>query len=83
MMTGHSNCHDLLTSLSDYIDGELDAALCQELEQHLKDCKNCQIVVDTLKKTVELYQHEDENETLPEDVRTRLFYRLNLQDFLK
>lgn len=83
MMMGQPDCRDLLTSLSDYIDGELDSALCIELEQHLKECKNCRIVVDTLKKTVELYQHEDESQALPEDVRKRLFYRLDLLDFLK
>ncbi len=82
-MMEHLNCHDLLSSLSDYIDGDLDADLCKELEQHLCECPNCRIVVDTLKKTVELYQHEGEDTTLPDDVRVRLFYRLDLQNFLE
>jgi len=75
-------CRQLLFYLSDYIDGDLDDSLCAEIEQHLQGCKNCNIVVDTMKKTIELYQETQEGEQLPEDIRRRLFVKLNLEDFL-
>lgn len=79
----HENCHDLLETLSDYIDGDLDANLCAELEQHLQGCKNCKVVVDTMRKTIELYQHESDSQDVPTDVKKRLFYRLGLEEFWK
>lgn len=75
-------CRQLLFYLSDYIDGDLDQSLCNELEQHLQGCRNCRIVVDTMKKTIELYQDTQEDTQLPADVRKRLFARLQLEDFL-
>ena len=76
------NCKSLLGSLSDYVDGTAQEELCRELEQHLADCDNCRIVVDTLKKTVYLYQSNTETD-LPLAVRERLFKRLNLNEYLK
>lgn len=70
-------CRDMLGNLSDYVDGELEAELCAEIEQHVSCCSNCRIVVDTLKRTVTLY-HDHGHEPLPEDVRNRLFEALNL-----
>ena len=74
-------CESLLNSLSDYVDGTAQDEICRELERHLSDCENCRVVVDTLKKTVYLYQSSP-GQDLPTDVRERLFKRLNLDDFL-
>jgi anti-sigma factor RsiW len=79
----HAKCQDLLGSLSDYVDGELSDALCADLEQHLRGCVNCRVVVDTLRKTIELYHHEAEVEGIPENVRMRLFHCLDLDDYRK
>ncbi len=48
-------CKALLGELSDYLDGSLEQALCDELEAHLAGCEDCRVVVDTTRKTVELY----------------------------
>jgi anti-sigma factor (TIGR02949 family) len=72
-------CKQLLGSLSDYIDGELQAELCAELEQHMNGCDDCRIVVNTLRKTIELYRETNEPVALPEEVRSRLFEKLNLE----
>lgn len=69
------SCRELLGALSDYIDGELEARLCQEIERHLAECQNCQILVDTLRKTIHLYQRE-RPETLPQAVEERLWQAL-------
>jgi hypothetical protein len=70
-------CKDMLGNLSDYINGDLEAELCAEIEQHVACCNNCRIVVDTLKRTVTLY-HDHGHEPLPEDVKSRLLDALNL-----
>lgn len=76
-----SNCRNLLASLSEYVDGDLSAELCSVLEKHLMTCQRCRIVVDTLRKTVDLYHDTAEDTHLPEDVRSRLYLRLHLDDF--
>jgi predicted anti-sigma-YlaC factor YlaD len=76
-------CKQILGSLSEYIDGELHAELCAEIEEHLKDCDNCRIVVNTLRKTLELYKQTTDQVGLPDPVRERLFLKLELKDFLK
>jgi anti-sigma factor (TIGR02949 family) len=80
-MHRHEECRQLLNSLSDYVDGDLPQELCDEIELHMKDCENCRIVVDTLSKTVSLYRTTSAPTPVPEDVRQRLFHRLDLDEF--
>ncbi len=82
-MIPHHDCRKLLTSLSEYIDGSLDQALCAEIERHMANCENCHIVINTLRKTVELYQAASEAQDVPSDVRRRLFHRLDLEEYLE
>jgi anti-sigma factor (TIGR02949 family) len=81
-MSPSESCHHLLDSLSAYVDGELSEALCRELERHLADCEDCRVVIDTLKKTIELYRETITEPEVPADVRARLFHRLRLEDYL-
>lgn len=81
-MNPHKNCRKLLSSLSEYVDGELSEALCEEIETHIADCEDCQIVINTLQKTVYLYHKTAKQPEIPSDVKKRLFKRLNLDEFL-
>jgi len=59
-MAGHhhtDNCKAMLEQLCDYIDGDLAPHLCAEIEQHLENCDDCRVLVDTTRKTVALYRH--------------------------
>lgn len=79
----HDNCRRLLASLSEFVDGSLSENLCTEIQRHLEDCENCRIVVDTLQKTVYLYHVTAEPVQMPEDVRSRLFHCLDLDEFVE
>jgi len=81
-MNEHDDCQALLDSLSDFVDGDLHEKLCAEIERHLGTCENCRIVVDTLRKTINLYQITSTPPTIPKDVRKRLYRRLYLEDYL-
>lgn len=74
-------CKEILGNLNAYIDGDLDAVLCDDIEAHLQGCPTCQIVVNTLKKTIHLYQADGQETTLPDDVRQRLFASLDLENY--
>lgn len=78
----HDNCKALLGSLSEYIDGELPSDLCREIERHLDGCDNCRVVLNTTKRTIDLVHITPEEQTVPDDVRERLFKRLKLDDYL-
>ena len=71
------DCQDTLEILSEYIDGDLDPCLCAEIEQHMAECGNCRIMVDTLRKTVILYRDYG-HEEVPADAKDRLYAVLNL-----
>ena len=64
-------CKEVIRRLSDYLDGELDPALARELTRHLEHCEDCKIIIDTTRKTIEVYC-STEPTALPEDVRERL-----------
>ena len=69
--------------LCDDISDDIDAELCDEVKDHLEDCPECQIYVDTLRKTVYLYREqesEEEEHGIPKDVSDRLFKVLDLDD---
>jgi len=57
--------------LNDYVDGDINPAVCDEFEKHLTDCNPCQIVVDTIRKTITLYRGEEVYE-LPKDFSEKL-----------
>ncbi len=67
----------MLASLSGYIDGELEAQLCAEIDHHMAGCGDCRVVVDTLRKTVTLYRSRG-HEPLPPDAKERLYAVLKL-----
>jgi len=73
-------CQVLLSQLSEYIDGELEEVFCAEIERHLATCENCQVVVNTLEKTVALYRQLPAPK-MSTDKQDRLFKVLNLDHY--
>ncbi len=71
-------CRELKDKLSAYLDGELESALCAEIEQHLQGCDDCRVVVDTLNKTISLYRNYGQASVLA-DTHERLTRVLNLE----
>ncbi len=71
-------CRELKDKLSAYLDGELESAICAEIEQHLHNCEDCRVVVDTLNKTITLYRHYGQA-SVPPDTHDRLTRVLNLE----
>ena len=65
------HCSKYIQNIADYIDGEIDETLCAKLEEHLKNCNNCRIMVDTLKQTVVLCR-DGKKEKLPPELEEKL-----------
>lgn len=64
-------CNDFLKELTDYLDGTADAEVRMELEEHLHWCRDCFVIMDTTKKTIEIYRDNQVYE-LPEPLRSRI-----------
>ncbi len=71
-------CDELLEALSDYVDGEVDPAVCEEFEHHLAGCNPCQVVVDNVRKTIALYK-AGEPHPMPDEFQQRLRESLRAQ----
>lgn len=67
----HAACIELFTKLSDYLDNELDAVTCKDIEAHLADCPCCNACMETLKRTVD-FCREAEDRPVPETLSKRL-----------
>src|SRR6202040_1637630 len=49
------NCKGVIREISDYIDGELDLPVKQELEHHFEHCGECRMGVDQTRLTVDVF----------------------------
>ncbi len=65
------DCQDLLKIVNQYVDGEVDPTVCEHFEEHLEGCNPCQVVVDTVRKTITLYKGTQVYET-PLEFKQRL-----------
>jgi hypothetical protein len=65
-------CKDLLSGISEYLDGTASEALCAEIRRHMEGCENCRVVVDSARKTIAFYKGDQLVQELPPDFQVRL-----------
>ena len=64
-------CTEFLKELTDYLDGTIGVSLRAELDEHLQWCHDCFVVMNTTRKTIEIYRDNQLYE-LPENLRSQL-----------
>ena len=69
------SCDDVRAALSNYIDGDVSPELRRELERHLAECRTCQVLYDTTRKTLRLVTDAGSFE-VPEAVSERLVNKI-------
>lgn len=47
-------CREVFERLSEYMDGELDAAECEKMDVHMDGCSPCQAFLESLRRTVDI-----------------------------
>jgi len=52
------SCQHVLKELSNYIDNTVDPELRKAIEEHLRGCRRCSVVLDTTRKTLKIYSDE-------------------------
>ena len=65
------NCTDFMAKLTDYFDGEIDPDLLLEVKAHLAACHHCEVVVNTCRKTIDVYR-DHEVYDFPDELSQRL-----------
>ena len=50
------DCTEVMEQLSDYLDEDARAELRKSVDEHLQACHDCSYYVDSVRKTVVLYQ---------------------------
>jgi anti-sigma factor RsiW len=64
-------CKEFLQELNDYLDATVDAELRRKLEVHISECPNCFVILDTTKRTIEVYKGV-QPQPIPPEVHARL-----------
>ena len=65
-----TTCKEVLTNISNYLDGELDITACDAIERHCLECPTCAALVNGLRETIGLC-HQASTLPLPDAVRQR------------
>lgn len=68
-------CLEIFAKLSEYVDGELDAQDCQDVESHIADCPPCIEFLESLKRCVaagQSLQGREECPPVPPELEQRL-----------
>ena len=68
-------CKQFLQELNAYLEDTVDPETKKHWQEHVNACPNCFVIVDTTKKTLQVYKGV-EPQTLPDDVRNRLWQAL-------
>ena len=68
-------CRQFLQELNDFLDESTDQDMKRKLQAHVSECPNCFVIVDTTRKTLQVYRGVEPQE-IPEDVKSRLWKAL-------
>jgi anti-sigma factor (TIGR02949 family) len=69
------SCKEFLNELNEYLDEAVGPETKQHWQSHVDECPNCFVIVDTTKKTMQVYKGMEE-QALPIDVKDRLMVAL-------
>ena len=65
-----AECREILSAISAYLDGELEATACDAIERHCARCPDCAALISGLRETVGLCRGAAAK-PLPEPVKAR------------
>ena len=60
------SCTEFLSEFGEYLDGCASPEVKSCIEEHLRDCQSCRVIIDSTAKTIRIVT-ESESFTLPAD----------------
>lgn len=73
-------CPDVLNLFSRYLEDEISAEVCAQMEQHLEGCERCRSACDSLKRTLALCRVSGEAVEVPASLQDAV--KVAMRDFL-
>lgn len=67
-----ADCPDVLQRYSEFLEGELSPAICEELERHLERCEGCRGACDSLKRSLALCSASSQGAEVPPQVQASI-----------
>ena len=64
-----AECPDVVPMLSGYLEGEIDAKQCAQMDRHVATCERCRADCDSLRRVLALCKSEARAGTVPPDVQ--------------
>jgi hypothetical protein len=68
-------CKQFLGELNDYLDESVSEEMKAHWQRHVNECPNCFVIVDTTRKTLQVFRGTEVKE-IPPDVEARLMKAL-------
>lgn len=72
-------CEKVLQQLCDDLAEDINSELCAQLKQHLQDCEDCRMQLQSMRSVVKLFQCLKEKD-VPPDIHQRLVKLLNVEE---
>ena len=73
------SCDQFLAELGNYVDGQVEAEIRRHLELHLAECRTCQVIYDSTRKTLKILTESgsfDLAEGLSESIVTQIMEKI-------
>ena len=64
-------CKEFLQELNDYLDETAEVEIRRRIESHITECPNCFVILDTTRKTIQVYKGM-QPQVIPDEVQVRL-----------
>ena len=66
-----TTCKEFLKELNDFLDDLIDPETKKHWQKHVDECPNCFVMVDTTRKTLQVYKGMEEQD-VPPTIKNRL-----------
>ncbi|MCM8772687.1 MAG: zf-HC2 domain-containing protein [Candidatus Omnitrophica bacterium] len=73
------NCKKVIKLISDYIDKEIEETQREIVEEHLKICRRCLSILNTIEKTIFLSKTLYKRKKVPKRIEKTLYYQIRIR----
>ena len=53
------SCEEFLSEFGEYLEGSANPELRARIEEHLRECRSCQVIIDSTRKTIRIVTDSD------------------------
>ncbi|MCM8803721.1 MAG: zf-HC2 domain-containing protein [Candidatus Omnitrophica bacterium] len=73
------DCKRIIKLISDYIDKEIEETEREIFEQHIRICKRCEAILESIEKTILLSKLLYKKKKIPKKIEKALYYQIRIR----